>query len=71
MNILSSFFKSLKMVKEQKDLMKEGYTKQEAIDISRYKYLVIKYQKQGYSDGESASLAEKELIQIKANEYLS
>ena len=54
------------MIKEQKELIKQGYSMEEAVDISRYNFLLEKYQKQGFSYDESEQLAKEELKLLKS-----
>ena len=54
------------MMKEQRKLIQQGYTVEEASDIVRLRFLFIKYQDMGYSEEEAEKLASDELTDLKS-----
>ena len=66
MGIFSFLSSNFKMMKEQKKLMQQGYSMEEASDIVRLRFLFIKYQDMGYSEEEAEKLASAELTDLKS-----
>ena len=66
MGIFSFFSTNFKMMKEQRKLMQQGHTIEEASDIVRLRFLFIKYQDMGYSEEEAEKLASDELADLKS-----
>tara|TARA_E500000178_G_C16985579_1_gene738030 strand:- start:1668 stop:1877 length:210 start_codon:yes stop_codon:yes gene_type:complete len=66
MGIFSFLSSNLKMMKEQRKLIQQGYTVEEASDIVRLRFLFIKYQDMGYSEEEAEKLASDELTDLKS-----
>lgn len=66
MGIFSFLSANFKMMKEQRKLIQQGYSVEEASDIVRLRFLFIKYQDMGYSEEEAEKLASAELTDLKS-----
>ena len=66
MGIFSFLSANFKMMKEQRKLIQQGYSVEEASDIVRLRFLFIKYQDMGYSEEEAEKLASDELADLKS-----
>jgi len=63
MGIFSGIKKIWTMTEEQKKLIAQGYSEEEAVGISRMNYLINKYKDLGYTKKEAKKLAEAEYIE--------